>query len=45
MNIGTELRTIPINETKSITYDVVRNKFYGLNKENQIIYFDPKKSK
>ena len=42
MNIGTELRTIPINETKSITYDVVRNKFYGLNKENQIIYFEPK---
>ena len=42
MNIGTELRTIPINETKSITYDVVKNKFYGLNKENQIIYFETK---
>ena len=39
IDIGVELRTIPIDETKSITYDVVRNKFYGLNKENQIIYF------
>jgi len=36
IDIGVELRTIPIDETKSITYDVVRNKFYGLNKENQI---------
>ena len=42
IDIGVELRTIPIDETKSITYDVVRNKFYGLNKENQIIYFEPK---
>ena len=42
IDIGVELRTIPIDETKSITYDVVRNKFYGLNKENQIIYFELK---
>ena len=42
IDIGVELRTIPIDETKSITYDVVRNKFYGLNKENQIIYFETK---